>query len=505
MKKALFLGVLFVFNLLHAENAKDKELSLLTNGWYTWAPYQFEQENHGFKNLVGLDVDLVKFFTKQTGRDVEYTPVSWKQHQLDLKSGKRHFAAGATYTEERSKFVYFSEPYRFEENSMYMKREMAANFSLTDGEGDKIANLIQQIQEKNLTIAVIDGFIYADPRINSFIADPKNAKHFIKTGDDLQSMKLVVSGKADAFMADRLVGANVIWRNKTGSVLAEVPLDIKTPIHFMFSKASVPLSVVKEFNVKIKQAEETGATKELFTKYMGPILFLQTVESPWFRLLDLLGTFAFALSGILIAFEKRSTLLAAVFFAFLPSFGGGVIRDVVFDISPIHILRSPYYFIIVLSVVLGAYLVSFLGGHRLSRFFDSLLPKFLKNKGENPYLMLTDAVGLGAFTIAGIFVTLEAEASPIWLWGPFFATITGAGGGILRDIIARRDKIMALSGTIYAELAVIWGFFMSVYISVNALEMTGEMMERATIITVVGVVISRILVSALGLRNLFFR
>ena len=97
--------------------------NVLKNGWYLWEPYQYNKVSAGGFSLTGMDIKLVKRLSEKVGIEMQYDQVEWGQHQLDLRDGKRDIAAGATYTKARSEYVYFSEPYRYEENSLFMMRD----------------------------------------------------------------------------------------------------------------------------------------------------------------------------------------------------------------------------------------------------------------------------------------------------------------------------------------------------------------------------------------------
>lgn len=102
-------------------------------------------------------------------------------------------------------------------------------------------------------------------------------------------------------------------------------------------------------------------------------------------------------------------------------------------------------------------------------------------------------------------VSLLAKANPLWLWGPFFAFVTGAGGGILRDMLSKKRYIEALEGEFYGEIAIIWGFFLSVYILLSTKQAQPEYIEYAVVVTILGVFISRLLVHYMHLPNLTFK
>ncbi len=490
---------LFIFSYSNIAGA-EKENPVLTNGWYQWSPYQYTVENEGLKTLTGLDVILVRKLTEKTGREVNYLPASWKDHQDQLRAGTKDFAAGATYTDPRAEFVHFSEPYRFEENSMFTLWENAGALNFSN-----IPEFIKELKENQFKLAVIDGFIYADPKLNEYIADPENADLIVKTKDDFESMQLLLKGEVQGFLADKTVGANMVWKTQKGAEITEVPLNIKVPIRFMFSKKSVPISVVEEFNQAIKEYVGSSEYNTIVTEYLAPVMFLKTVDSPWFRVVEIIGTIAFALSGVMIAFQQRATLLAAFLFAFLPSFGGGIARDVLFGIAPVYILRAPVYFLTVGGIVIAAYLISHFAGNKISRFFDSLIPNKLKKRKDNFYLVLTDSMGLAAFTVSGVFVTLVAKVEPFWLWAPFFALLTSVAGGIVRDIVARRDKIVAFTGAPYGEWAIVWGFAFSMYLYFNAINISQEIVAQGIIVTILGVFFSRVTVYLLNINNITFK
>jgi polar amino acid transport system substrate-binding protein len=77
---------------------------------------------------------------------------------------------------------------------------------------------------------------------------------------------------------------------------------------------------------------------------------------------------------------------------------------------------------------------------------------------------LLDALGLSTLSIIGVIVALETQSSPLSLWGPIFAAITSAGGGILRDIVRVDPDNPSLKGSFYPLVAVIWGLIFSYFL-----------------------------------------
>ena len=155
----------------------------------------------------------------------------------------------------------------------------------------------------------------------------------------------------------------------------------------------------------------------------------------WFAL-DILGTFVFALSGGLLAARKRFDIVGIAVLSVAAGLGGGMTRDVLLGDTPPIAFREEVYLITAL-IAAGAV---FLFHHQINRMDYSI--------------RVLDAVGLGVFAVSGTLKSLEFDL------GPFPAillgTVTGAGGGVVRDLLAREVPLI-LQRDIYAMAAVLGG------------------------------------------------
>jgi len=132
---------------------------------------------------------------------------------------------------------------------------------------------------------------------------------------------------------------------------------------------------------------------------------------------EIIGTVAFAMSGALLAIQKKLDYYGIATFALITSLGGGILRDILINERPPTALIHPLYvFIGLLSAVF------------VIVFYD-------KMSHFNKILQILDAVGLSAFTAIGAGVALGHG-----LEQPFviitLAVLTGTGGGVLRDVFA---------------------------------------------------------------------
>lgn len=154
-----------------------------------------------------------------------------------------------------------------------------------------------------------------------------------------------------------------------------------------------------------------------------------------------IGTIAFALSGAIVAMEEEYDLFGVYLLGIVTAFGGGAVRNVLLGL-PVSILWGQE---IMFQIALAVITIFFLFPHRLVNHW---------NRWGN----LTDAVGLAAFAITG---AMHAVNLDLGLGATIFAAIlTGAGGGIIRDLLANR-KPTVLRDEIYAMWAALAGLVIS--------------------------------------------
>ena len=144
-------------------------------------------------------------------------------------------------------------------------------------------------------------------------------------------------------------------------------------------------------------------------------------------ILELLGTIAFSISGAIEAMKKKMDLLGVLVLGLVTAVGGGIIRDLIIGELPPASFRNPRNALIALVTAFAAFLVgAFLSG-RKERVHSMLW---------NQALLISDAFGLGAFTVLGIqSVQQQTEYGSTALL-LFVGVITGVGGGLIRDIFA---------------------------------------------------------------------
>ncbi len=135
---------------------------------------------------------------------------------------------------------------------------------------------------------------------------------------------------------------------------------------------------------------------------------------PLTHVLEFLGTFAFAISGIRMASNKEFDWFGAYVVGVATAIGGGTLRDIQLGVTPFW-MTSPFY----LLCSLGALLCVI--------YLRSVI-----NLWARP-MFLFDTIGLALFTVVGIEKTLAADF-PMWV-AIVMGCITGVAGGVVRDLL----------------------------------------------------------------------
>lgn len=182
---------------------------------------------------------------------------------------------------------------------------------------------------------------------------------------------------------------------------------------------------------------------------MGTTLRLPTS----FVVIEFIGTFAFAISGIRLASAKHFDVFGAWIVGMATAIGGGTMRDLMLGVNPFWMTNSIYFICCGLAVIwvmaYGKYLIR-----------------------QKNTLFIFDTIGLALFNVIGIEKTLNM-GFPYWT-AITMGTITGAAGGVFRDVFINevplifRKEIYALA-CVAGGLIYVLGIKLGMSVEVNAL------------------------------------
>lgn len=160
----------------------------------------------------------------------------------------------------------------------------------------------------------------------------------------------------------------------------------------------------------------------------------------------LLGVAVFAISGALEAGRKHFDWLGVVVIAFVTAVGGGTLRDLLLDQNIFWIRDTTYVYVVLAAAGITLAYVRF-------------------RKPPQTSLLIADALGLALFTISGAQIAEAQNLPPIIVI--FMGTITGAFGGVVRDVLCGDVPILLRPSELYATTSIVGA---SVYLILQKLD-----------------------------------
>ena len=161
-----------------------------------------------------------------------------------------------------------------------------------------------------------------------------------------------------------------------------------------------------------------------------------------FFVFELIGVVAFALSGAMRAMKCDMDILGVSVLAITTALGGGFLRDCLLGNTPPVNLLNPFPALLSIGVAIFAFLP----------FMRRLL--FHTTKVHELLMLIADSIGLGVFTVTGVSICFSLYERPALFMTVLLGTITGVGGGVMRDVMSRRKPYIFVKH-FYASAAII--------------------------------------------------
>ena len=161
----------------------------------------------------------------------------------------------------------------------------------------------------------------------------------------------------------------------------------------------------------------------------------QELYEPLLNVIEFLGTFAFAISGIRHAAAKHFDWFGGFVCGIAVAIGGGTLRDMMLGVTPFWMTSSIY---LICTLIAQMFVIIF--AHSLKRL-------------DNTWFFF-DTLGLALFTVAGLQKTLDC-GHPFWL-AIIMGTITGSAGGVIRDVLLNNVPVI-FKKEIYAMASIVGG------------------------------------------------
>ncbi|MDG1715276.1 trimeric intracellular cation channel family protein [Lacinutrix sp.] len=192
-----------------------------------------------------------------------------------------------------------------------------------------------------------------------------------------------------------------------------------------------------------------------------------------FYIIDILGTIAFSISGVLVALNKKMDPFGILIIAFVTAVGGGTLRDVLIGETPVSWMTNITFVYVVLASTI------------LAVIFKSKIDYLRKS------LFLFDTIGIGLYTVVGVEKGINAGLHPIICIA--LGTMSACFGGVIRDILCNEIPVI-FRKEIYATACILGGI---TYFIIKRLPIEGDFVF---IIAGLVVIVTRILAVKFKLR-----
>ena len=185
-------------------------------------------------------------------------------------------------------------------------------------------------------------------------------------------------------------------------------------------------------------------------------------------IIEIIGTIAFAITGVITAVEKKLDILGAIVLGTVTAVGGGILRDIMLGYLPPMAFRNPVYALTAIATSVAVFVIAYLVGKKIVKHFEVY----------SQVINFFDSLGLAVFVVTGVNTAAACGFGENAFLSIFVAVLTGVGGGVMRDILAGRvPKI--LRRRVYALAAILGAIIYYYLLEFNVFSQTVSMLIGA--------------------------
>lgn len=224
-------------------------------GFDVWEPYQYVDVGD---RVAGLDIELVATVVESMGCQLTFQQGTWVDLLTALKEGEVDILLGASKTEAREQFAYFSNAYRMEEFSLYIRKDDTQR-----AEYETLAEFI----ENGSRIGIVGDYVYGDD-VSALLDGPETSKYFVNAIMGELNIARLLDSDIDGFLEDSFVGATLLRRKGLSDYIAAHGITINTgEAYVMFSQKSITQEQLSDFNNRLAEVKSSTTYQNILDKY----------------------------------------------------------------------------------------------------------------------------------------------------------------------------------------------------------------------------------------------
>lgn len=237
-----------------AQQPLDEKCSLVL-GFDAWEPYQYADVGG---RVAGLDIELVSSVASGISCEITYQQGTWVELLAALKQGEIDILLGASKTEAREEFAYFSDAYRMEEFSLYVRKDDETSAAYTS---------LTEFVDNGSRIGIVADYLYGE-EVAKLLDDPEKARSFVNAILGELNIARLLDEDIDGFLEDSFVGASMLRRKALSDYIVAQGITISTGnAYVMFSKKGINEAQLALFNAELQRVKQSQFYEELLSKY----------------------------------------------------------------------------------------------------------------------------------------------------------------------------------------------------------------------------------------------
>lgn len=223
-------------------------------------PFEYFAQSGVFS---GFNVDIMNAISIETGMRIEFIPLPWNEALEALRNGQVDAVQGMKYSPARDKLYDFSAPYFLSSQGIFVRTDNMHIFEIGDLNGRKVS-----IQK-----ADIAGDLFRELQ----------KTNFIETDSQEEAVQLLLDGKVDAFVGNRITGQYFLQKNNQQSQIKIVGEPIN-PTDYGVAVLPKNAQLLNEINKAISKIKQNGTYDKIERKWFGEYIMPSTLNLDRLRL-----------------------------------------------------------------------------------------------------------------------------------------------------------------------------------------------------------------------------
>jgi polar amino acid transport system substrate-binding protein len=225
-------------------------------GWEHFYPYSY-QNIEG--QLVGIDIETLDIIATNLNCKTTYFERPWQRLLMELKVGKIDIVAGVSRTIEREKYSFYSQVYRYEEKTLFVRKEDIGKYSI---------KTLSDVVASKIKLVVTRGHYNGDEFENAR-KNPEFNRRVFDVLDNRTHSQMLISHRADGYFDAKVSGLQLLKeKNLSSKIVLHGFTLYKEPVYVIFSKKSFNNDKIVLFNEEILKLKESGKAQEILTNYI---------------------------------------------------------------------------------------------------------------------------------------------------------------------------------------------------------------------------------------------